>query len=430
MNKIVIVLIISVLAILTAGPAEANPASGFILYSPMSDTNTYLIDRNGEVWHTWPSTLTPGLSPYLLEDGSIIRPGVVNSPHFPVGQGGRIQRIAWNGTLLWDYRFESPKAIQHHDIAVLPNGNVLFVAWERKTPAEAIAAGRDPATLSDGWLYSERIVEVAPNGLTGGTVVWEWHLWDHLVQHFDPAMDNYGVVAYHPELLDINSILNTGADWIHTNGLDYNAELDQILISGRNMHEIYVIDHSTTITEAVGHSGGTSGMGGDILYRWGNPQVYGAGSALNQKFFTFHDAHWIPEGRPGSGNILVFNNGNSRPGGSWSSTDEISPPVNGSGHYWLPTGSPFGPIKHTWVYSDPGSFHASHLSGMVRLSDGNTLICDGPRGRFFEVNQAGQTVWEFVNPYPDPQANNVFKIRHYGAGYPGLSRLFTFGGKR
>ena len=67
---------------------------------------------------------------------------------------------------------------------------------------------------------------------------------------------------------------------------------------------------------------------------------------------------------------------------------------------------------------------------VVPLPDGNTLICDGPRGRFFEVNHDGETVWEFTNPYPNPTGNNVFKIRHYGAGYPGLSRLFSFGGKR
>ncbi len=162
----------------------------------------------------------------------------------------------------------------------------------------------------------------------------------------------------------------------------------------------------------------------------GNPQVYNAGSQLNQKLFTFHDAQWIGEGYPGGGNILVFNNGNGRPGGSFSSVDELVPPVNGGGHYWMVPGTAYGPIQQSWVYSDPGSFHAGHLSGAVRLSDGNTLICDGPRGRFFEVTPGGQTVWEFTNPWPNPVANNVFKIRHYQAGYPGLSRLFSFGGKR
>ena len=31
--------------------------------------------------------------------------------------------------------------LQHHDIAVMPNGNILAVVWHSKTPAEAEAAG-------------------------------------------------------------------------------------------------------------------------------------------------------------------------------------------------------------------------------------------------------------------------------------------------
>ena len=60
---------------------------------------------------------------------------------------------------------------------------------------------------------------------------------------------------------------------MHCNGLDYNSALDQIALSCRGMNEVYIIDHSTTTEEAVGHTGGNAGKGGDILYRWGNPSV-------------------------------------------------------------------------------------------------------------------------------------------------------------
>ena len=134
-------------------------------------------------------------------------------------------------------------------------------------------------------------------------VVGEWSVWDHLVQDYDPAKANFGVVAEHPEL-------------------------EQILISARNFSEIWIIDHSTTTEEAAGHSGGNGGKGGDLLYRWGNPQAYRAGTFADQQLFWQHNPHWIPEGLPGAGNILIFNNGYEYEGRypDYSSVVEITPP--------------------------------------------------------------------------------------------------------
>jgi len=194
--------------------------------------------------------------------------------------------------------------------------------------------------------------------------------------------------------------------------VDYNEQLDQILLSVHNFNEIWVIDHSTTTEEAAGHTGGNSGKGGDLLYRWGNPAAYRAGESTDQKFYGQHDATWIRPGCPGAGNILVFNNGAGRPGGWYSSVEEIAPPVDASGTYYLESGSSYGPLSQTWVYTadPPQSFNAGIISGAERLTSGNTLICDGVAGRFFEITPTGSTVWEYVNPYPSPALNNVFKI--------------------
>ena len=95
---------------------------------------------------------------------------------------------------------------------------------------------------------------------------------------------------------------------MHCNSISYNPMLDEILISSRSMSEIYIIDHSTSTQQASSHSGGNHNKGGDIVYRWGNPQVYNQGSLIDKKLFGQHDAHWIPNDFPDGGKIMIFNN--------------------------------------------------------------------------------------------------------------------------
>jgi hypothetical protein len=290
-----------------------------------------------------------------------------------------------------------------------------MIAWELKTEAEAIAAGRNPNLIQDGELWPDHIIEVNP---TSGDIVWEWHVWDHLIQDYDNSRANYGVVADHPELIDLNFVdgRRSGADWNHTNSIDYNAELDQIMLSIHSFSEIWIIDHSTTTAEAAGHNGGNSGKGGDLLYRWGNPQAYDAGNTADQQLFAQHDAQWIPSGYPGAGNILVFNNGAGRPDGNYSSVEEIVPPLDGSGDYALAAGLSYEPAEPTWTYTaaTPADLYADRISGAQRLANGNTLICDGPSGAFFEVTPENDIVWTV------DYDGQLFRVTRYTSDYPGL----------
>jgi hypothetical protein len=223
------------------------------------------------------------------------------------------------------------------------------------------------------------------------------------------------VIAQHPELIDINYGGDAvKSDWLHTNSIDYNENFDQILLSVRNFNEIWVIDHSTTTEEAAGHTGGNSGKGGDLLYRWGNPDAYDTGTQADQKLFGQHDASWIEDDYPGAGNILVFNNGEARPGGPYSTIDEITPPVDSTGVYYLEHGTAYGPENLQWNYigNPPSSFFSNGISGAERLKDGDTLICNGVDGIFFEVTMDGTVVWQYLNPYPGPFMNQVFKINY------------------
>jgi hypothetical protein len=377
---------------------------GQILFSPYYGTTTYLIDSTGSINHTWPSAYRPFTEAYWLGNGTILRP--------IISGGGGTQKILWDGTLAWDYRYTVSGCTCHHDIKCLPNGNVLMIVWVTKTRNEAIAAGRNPSTIEGNTFTPDRIIEVQPTGLTSGLVVWEWNVWDHLIQDYDILKENYGVVGDHPELIDINYGNAFVGDWLHTNSVDYNPAFDQILIDIHNFNEAWVIDHSTTTEEAAGHTGGNSGKGGDLLYRWGNPEAYDAGTASDQKLFFQHDASWIKPGLPGEGHILVFNNGNNRPQGHYSSVDEFAPPVDANGDYYLEPGLAYGPEDYTWSYTanPPTSFYSEVFGGAQRLKDGNTLICNGIPGKFLEVTPDKITVWQYTNPYPNPSQNSVFKI--------------------
>ena len=65
---------------------------------------------------------------------------------------------------------------------MLPNGDILFIAAEVISKAEALALGRAPAKLLDGYLAADKLVEVRPEGFSGGEVVWQWRAIDHIVQ--------------------------------------------------------------------------------------------------------------------------------------------------------------------------------------------------------------------------------------------------------
>ena len=185
-------------------------------------------------------------------------------------------------------------------------------------------------------------------------------------------------------------------DWTHINAVAYNAELDQIMLTAHSFNELWIIDHATTTAEAAGHAGGRGGRGGDLLYRWGNPRAYRAGTAADQRLFAQHDAHWIPAGRPGAGHVLVFNNGLGRPGEDYSSVDEIALPVDARGRYVLEPGAAYGPRGPVWSFTAPRptDFFSSIMSGAQRLPNGNTLICHSVAGVIFEVTPKGEVVWK------------------------------------
>jgi hypothetical protein len=413
---------------------DPRALQGYTLMSPFSANDTYLLDMQGRVVRTWKTDCSPALSGFLLDNGHLLRPGSIGADARIFGPGpgvgGRIQEFSWEGELVWDFKFYNARQLPHHDMTRLPNGNLLMIVWDRKTAEEAVAAGRRPEMTGDSHLLPDSLVEIRPTGKTTGEVVWEWHLWDHLVQDFDKTKANYGNVAEHPELVNINygeedlfpappkddknkpktdgnppaatqpNRRRVDPDYTHFNGVAYNPDLDQIAVSVWKFSEFWIIDHGTTSSEAAGHSGGRYGKGGDLLYRYGNPRAYRAGTKADRKLFSQHNAHWIPKGLPGAGHLLLFNNGPDRPDGSYSSVDELVLPTDSQGHYVRQPGKAFGPDQAIWSYAAPKKeeFFSSFISGAQRLVNGNTLICSGANGTVFEVTPEKEIVWKYVNP--------------------------------
>jgi hypothetical protein len=400
--------LLAVTSILIATHVYAQAYAGYTLFGRNNGSTSYLVNMSNASVHTWTHTRNGGYSVVLLEDGNLVRSAAANNSTFGAGGAqGYIQKINWSGTVVWEYLYSNTSHCAHHDIEPMPNGNVLLIAWEMKTSTQARQAGYSRSVA----LWPDHIVEVQPSGSTGGTIVWEWHAWDHLVQHYDASRDNYGVVADHPELLDINMSGAgglQGGDWMHTNGISYNPDLNQIVISSHNLNEIYVIDHSTTTAEAASHSGGQAGRGGDILYRWGNPSHYGAPGT--QYFDVVHCAMWVPAGLPGAGDILAFNN---RDGQGTSQVVELVPPYDGSYGYNWTAGTAYAPTTPVWTYTASG-FYSQHLGWCERLPNGNTLICESTSGYLFEVNSSGVTQWSYN------QGNEIVAIHRYNSCYPGV----------
>jgi len=416
----------------TIGIIKNTPASfdGYTLFT--ANKLTYLIDNCGNVMNKWTSDYQPGHSVYLLEDGSILRAGKITNDHFDNGGlGGRIEKKDWDDNLIWEYTYSDSLVSQHHDIFPMPNGNILLLTLTRKFKDECIAAGRKPENLADGELYNERILEIRPAG-KGAEIVWQWDAWDHLIQDTDSSKENYGNVANNPQLLNINYLGLSGgkANWIHFNSIYYNPRLDEIVLASRQLNEIYVIDHSTTTAQAASQKGGRRGKGGDILYRWGNPAAWNRGTKADQQLFGPHAAYWIPEGYPDAGNIMIFNNGTGRDT-LYSSVEIIAPPDSGFGDYHFTADNQgFGPSRQYFTYKnhqDPMAFFSMILSNAQRLPNGNTLINEGTKGRFFEVDPNGDIVWEYINPDtpegilrqgdPRPNSNNIFRAFRYSKDY-------------
>lgn len=352
--------------------------NGFILAVENGGTSSYLLAKNGNKVKEWTFEDNLGNDLQLLPSGKLLGMFKTQTPDVSFGGfGGLIKIINSEGETEWEYLHASNNFIAHHDVEMLPNGNVLFISWERISsfigPQEGVASSVD--------IFPETLIEINPNT---DEIVWEWRSFDHIIQDVLPDANNFGDVSDNPQLIDINYNNADNGDIMHANGIDYDPVNDVIFLSVNFYHEIWVIDHSTTTAEAATDSGGNYNKGGNLLYRFGNPEAY-QNTAGTRLFYNNHFPNYLQSDQPGAGNVLVYGNGNDI---SQSTVYELQMPQN----YELTPNVDNEP-NIVWSFTDEDLFFG-RISGADRLENGNTIISEGDYG-FWEVTPDGSVAWKY-----------------------------------
>jgi Arylsulfotransferase (ASST) len=373
-------------------PSKADNV--FVLFSG-GDLKTHLIDMDGSEVHRWDHNGFPSglLDPALIggKRGHVILwLGIITDsqtgtiPGLPLGYKNKVLgELDWDGSIVWQWGDTAPGggAQQHHDWSRLSTGNTLVLS----TLARSIPGFALPQQLD------EVIYEVTANG----EIVWKWAAGDHLDEFgFTPAALELVRKSDHPDYLHVNNMRPVGSNhWFREGDVRFDPE--NILISSRDANFTIIIDRKS------GHIAWRLGpnYAPRPLPSVGWPDAARQLPAEIDQISGQHDAHIVPEGLPGAGNLLLFDN----------QGEAGYPPVT----LRVLPGSrvlEIDPVNQRVVWEYAGtdndrpqwSFYSSFISSARRLPNGNTLINEGMNGRAFQVTRDGEIGWEYVSPYFGP----------------------------
>ncbi len=437
----------------------ARTYTGYTLFGTRG--TSYLIDMEGHVIHTW----NIGTNPRFTEAGTLIDAAGGDPSH-----SNTWKELDWNGNIVWQYTEARSGYWPHHDFEKIYNpkrgdSTFIYIANKDLTSQQCLDAGCDPANNYTG-AQMDVIVEVDRKG----NVIWEWSFFDHTVQDLYPAKPNYGVIKNSPGRIDINMTGNpVKSDWLHCNSLDYNQQLDMIVINSVQ-GEFYVIDHGNTfiVNNPDSSKKLAASTAGDFLFRFGDPARYDMGNPPSvlanwtkattghKQIGGAHNIQWIRPGLPGAGNFLIFNNSeNLFELTPQSYIVEINPYLNASGvntgKFVNPPSAGYNIVSSpdpnlmkekknvskqiVWMFSSKNntSFYSTIGSSAQRLPNGNTMVCSMNDGHFFEVAPTDTAiVWEYINPMTRsgikkvkadnyPTFNGVFRAYRYTSDHPALT---------
>jgi hypothetical protein len=342
---------------------HAKTNDGYTIYLG-SDGIGYMIDMDGTVVHTWTSPVA-GQQLYILEP--LPKLGVVSflKPVSGAEDSQTAIELDYAGNVVWSFDMP-PKAplgsTFHHDSERLANGNTLILARQ-----PILVPVISPIVLQD-----DALLEVDPTG----KVVWTWQAWQHAAE-----------LGFDDEAKDL--IAKQGGDWLHCNSVSEippNTHADPVFAAGNLIVSLRFSNTILIIEKATGN----------VIWRIGPD---------DHVTFGQHNPHMIPLGLQGAGHILVFDNGSGtgyplkRRAPGYSQIREIDPETK----------------LTVWTYNSAKSgqnirdFFSDIISNAQRLPNGNTMICQGARGRLFEVDSAGAIVWEYMVPVATAGSSSVYR---------------------
>ncbi|RMD87150.1 MAG: hypothetical protein D6808_01905 [Candidatus Dadabacteria bacterium] len=343
--------------------AKASP--GLVLYPVTGMAEVRLLNIKGNTVHTWAVDATRAR---LLDDCSLLvvhgsKWGLNHEPWKSLRPV--LRRYSWDGEILWEYTADD---IIHHDVRLLPSGNLIFPVREILTMAQKSAI-RDPERRALN-IRSDKILEVKPSG----EVVWEWHAHEHLDLNDcgkPKCKFKTGVANAEQQLSDwthINTVAIVPENKWYDRG-DTRFKPGNIITLPRNWWTVFIVDKGS----------------GDIVWEYTGDYRGGLSGG--------HDPYMIPRGLPGEGNILVFDNGRVLHKGE-SYILEINPQTK----------------KIEWKYEAGKSFFSRSAGTAQRLPNGNTFISEDTTGRIFEVTPDGKIVWEYQGQERTSRAYKIVGI--------------------
>lgn len=155
----------------------------------------HFLDENGKIVDSWNFTRQPVGNPKFTANGEVVAVFKAFPLQRQTGQATSeyvIQIYRGDRDVYWTFGLSKEAGVIHHDVARLPNGNVLALVWEHRTVEEWLEAGVDPDQIKPEGCFVDAIWEIEPTGKQSGRVVWRWSAWDNLVQNRYPDLKTFG----------------------------------------------------------------------------------------------------------------------------------------------------------------------------------------------------------------------------------------------